>query len=911
MKPMKTILFLFFASFSISAFSQIQQNVNKTTGTVSKPITQIDSIRFNTNTNQMEIIQTNGNAENHVISDVINVTFSGQLVGTIATLGCGTATNTGTLTAYSAASGVSSSIPYTGGNGGSYNGQNINSTGVTGLTATLTAGTFAVGTGNLIYTITGTPNSSGTANFSINIGGKSCILQRTVILPIGTISVLNCGNATNNGTLYDGTAASGVSSTISYSGGNGGTHNGQVVASTGVTGLTATLTAGNFAVGSGSLNYTISGTPDTSGIASFLLDIGGQICELTINVNLPIGTISLLDCGNATNSGSLTAYSAANGVSSSIPYSGGNGGTYNLQSVTSTGVTGLTATIVADTFALGSGNLIYTISGTPSAGGNASFLLNIGGQSCTLTLNVNLPIGIINTLVCGSSTNSGSLFAYTAASGVSSSIPYSGGNGGTHNGQTVTSTGVTGLTATLSPGTFAIGSGNLIYTISGTPSSEGTASFLLSIGGNTCTLNRTISLPVGIVTTLSCSNANNNGSLVAYSLSNGVSATIPYSGGNGGTYSSQSSSSTGVTGLTANLSSGTLNIGSGNITYTITGTPSSSGTASFAISIGGQTCNFTFPVYLPEGTISMLNCGTSTLSGTLIPGNAANGVSISIPFNGGNGGTYVSQSISSTGITGLTASLPPGTFSIGSGSLTFTITGIPSASGTATFAINIGGQSCVLSVNIAAQPQYPANSVFCNGTTLVIEVTNPTTGKIWMDRNLGASQVAANSNDPNSYGDLYQWGRRSDGHQCRNSATTTTISQFTNQPAHGDFILTSSSPYDWLYPQNNNLWQGINGVNNPCPNGYRIPTIFELDAERLSWNNNNSSGAFNSPLKLPIGGYRIGTSGSLNFSGGGIYWSSSIQTDFTRSRAIVIAVGNSYLSLGSRGEGYSVRCIKN
>lgn len=98
MKPMKTILFLFFASFSISAFSQIQQNVNKTTVTVSKPITQIDSIRFNTNTNQMEIIQTNGNAENHVISDVINVTFSGQLVGTIATLGCGTATNTGTLT---------------------------------------------------------------------------------------------------------------------------------------------------------------------------------------------------------------------------------------------------------------------------------------------------------------------------------------------------------------------------------------------------------------------------------------------------------------------------------------------------------------------------------------------------------------------------------------------------------------------------------------------------------------------------------------------------------------------------------------------------------------------------------------------------------------------------------------------
>jgi len=33
-----------------------------------------------------------------------------------------------------------------------------------------------------------------------------------------------------------------------------------------------------------------------------------------------------------------------------------------------------------------------------------------------------------------------------------------------------------------------------------------------------------------------------------------------------------------------------------------------------------------------------------------------------------------------------------------------------------------------------------------------------------MDRNLGATQVATSSTDENSYGDLYQWGRRADGH---------------------------------------------------------------------------------------------------------------------------------------------------
>jgi len=36
------------------------------------------------------------------------------------------------------------------------------------------------------------------------------------------------------------------------------------------------------------------------------------------------------------------------------------------------------------------------------------------------------------------------------------------------------------------------------------------------------------------------------------------------------------------------------------------------------------------------------------------------------------------------------------------------------------------------------------------------------TGRVWMDRNLGASQVATSSTDPLSLGDLYQWGRGTD-----------------------------------------------------------------------------------------------------------------------------------------------------
>jgi uncharacterized protein (TIGR02145 family) len=67
--------------------------------------------------------------------------------------------------------------------GGTNNGQVVTSAGVTGLTATLQSGSFATGNGSLTYTITGTPSGSGTASFALNIGGKTCVLTRTVSNP--------------------------------------------------------------------------------------------------------------------------------------------------------------------------------------------------------------------------------------------------------------------------------------------------------------------------------------------------------------------------------------------------------------------------------------------------------------------------------------------------------------------------------------------------------------------------------------------------------------------------------------------------------------------------------------------------------------------------------------------------------
>jgi hypothetical protein len=179
-----------------------------------------------------------------------------------------------------------------------------------------------------------------------------------------------------------------------------------------------------------------------------------------------------------------------------------------------------------------------------------------------------------------------------------------------------------------------------------------------------------------------------------------------------------------------------------------------------------------------------------------------------------------------------------------------------------------------------------------------------------MDRNLGASRRATSSTDAAAYGDLYQWGRCSDGHEKRTSVTTTTLS-LTDTPGHGNFITTgSSSSYDWRSPQNNALWQGEAGINNPCPTGYRLPTEVELNNERLSWTDNNRAGAYASALKLVVAGFRSYDGVSLNLVGNyGLYWSSTVSG--TTARDLTFNSGGASMNDFTRSSGVSVRCIKD
>ncbi len=198
----------------------------------------------------------------------------------------------------------------------------------------------------------------------------------------------------------------------------------------------------------------------------------------------------------------------------------------------------------------------------------------------------------------------------------------------------------------------------------------------------------------------------------------------------------------------------------------------------------------------------------------------------------------------------------------------------------------------------------------CNGSKWQLLSPVPTvysSGHEWMDRNLGASRVAESSDDSEAYGDLYQWGRFSDGHEKRNS--TAIIAQSDgNVPNHGNFITGYS---DWTNSPNDELWQD-SGLNNPCPAGFRIPTKEEMEAEVQSWTSAGSAGAYASPLKLVTAGTRWGSDGSVNDEGdNGRYLTTTLGGDVPYYLNFFDTGGYVTASSSTRSIGGSIRCLKD
>jgi uncharacterized protein (TIGR02145 family) len=951
----------------------------------------------------------------------ISVRCIKETVGSVGAINCNGTTQTGNLFGGQAASNVSVSVPYTGGNAGFYAGQAISSTGVTGLTATLTSGTLVNGNGTVTYTISGTPSGAGNATFAISLGGQSC----NVVLPVTTLSsqypansvfcangptaIVDVTNPTTGKTWMDrnlGASQVAISSTDQNAYGDlyqwGRRADGHQCRTSPTT---ATLSSvdqpahGNFILAPNAPFDWRS--PQNTNLWQGMNGVNNPCPSgYRVPTETELNNERLSWSSNSSNGAfasplKLTMAGYRDAANGSIYYVGTD---VNYWSSTISG--SFSRTLYA------ANTVVNGVTGMYSNNRADGFSLRCIKET----------VGSVGAINCNGATQSGNLIINQAASSVSSSVPYAAGNGGYYSAQTISSTGVTGLTATLTSGTLANGNGTLSYTISGTPSTAGTASFAISIGGQSCTLNLVV---YGVQPTYPAGTVNCNGnttivndvtnpttgktwmdrnlgaSQVATSSTDAASYGDLYQWGrraDGHQCRTSPTTATlssvdqpahgdfimapnapcnwrttqnntlwqGVNGInnpcpsgyrlptnieldqerltwTTNNSAGAFNsiLKAGNTGHrfysngvltnvnisAVYWTSTTSGLSCQGLSFDGSTASLIAHnrayglsvrcIKETVGSVGAINCNGATQTGNLIINQAANSVSASVPYTAGNGGIYNAQTLSSAGVTGLTATLAAGALANGNGTISYAISGTPSTAGTASFNITIGGQSCTLNLVVyGVQPSYPVGTVNCNGNvTIVNDVTNPTTGKTWMDRNLGASQVATSSTDQNAYGDLYQWGRRADGHQCRTSPTTATLSSV-DQPAHGNFILSPNAPYDWRSPQNSNLWQGMNGVNNPCPSGYRVPTETELDNERLSWSTNNSNGAFASLLKWTLAGYRWGNSGSLG--GVGTFGSCSSSTiNGNNSRGLNFDLSNiAGMDNDNRAGGIPLRCIK-
>ena len=195
-------------------------------------------------------------------------------------------------------------------------------------------------------------------------------------------------------------------------------------------------------------------------------------------------------------------------------------------------------------------------------------------------------------------------------------------------------------------------------------------------------------------------------------------------------------------------------------------------------------------------------------------------------------------------------------------------------------------------------------------------VKSPITGRIWLDRNIGAAEVCTSYNDVACYGDYFQWGRNPDGHEDSQSGTTPTQATNISNVGHSLFITTNyANRYDWAYNvdpsgfSRSMQWIKTDG-SSVCPKGYRVPTYNEL-AQEVVGHIHNRDEAFNSFLKLPSAGYRM-INGVFAFVGEeGGYWSSDPNNPDTAKGGLL----KKYSAMGvaelNRGFGLSVRCIKD
>ncbi len=222
-----------------------------------------------------------------------------------------------------------------------------------------------------------------------------------------------------------------------------------------------------------------------------------------------------------------------------------------------------------------------------------------------------------------------------------------------------------------------------------------------------------------------------------------------------------------------------------------------------------------------------------------------------------------------------------------------------------------------------------------------LPVKNNTTGRTWLNNNLGAdyanvdssaydpSQQAKTSTDYFAYGSSFQWGRKADGHELRNwtSGTSGTArygvtSTKADEPSHSLFITIGHYFEGWRVNQDDTLWASESSANNVCPAGYRLPlnpngaddAENEFAVEVHSWDSENTDGAISSVLKLTMNGYYNMVYASYRELDHGYYWSGTVKPyeNYQDGRDLWFkSAGADVQDYTNVAAGMGVRCIKD
>ena len=269
--------------------------------------------------------------------------------------------------------------------------------------------------------------------------------------------------------------------------------------------------------------------------------------------------------------------------------------------------------------------------------------------------------------------------------------------------------------------------------------------------------------------------------------------------------------------------------------------------------------------------------------------------------------------------------------------------------GTATItAVAVGGASKSCTVNVISVPTSVATKDYIDEYGVNHGKGIAIGGTVWAPVNCGykaptydAGGSVTDKGFP--YGKLYQWGRKyGQGYSADYDSEPETypgpVSAVVGQDASMAgyfFTITSSSPYDWVETPDASMWNSgtedspVKTVNDPCPEGWRVPTYTELNALQTDYSEwtskDNQNGYYFSGVSttvydtapliedkaqvfFPAAGCRYVGGNADNRGHGGDYWSS--RPDGNGAYTLGFDSGSAYRGYDRRAYGYSVRCVQ-